>query len=192
MMTNTISFILIQVLLSNTVVYFYDAHIHVDEVSLEKYFSQYGQVFRTIHLAESLPSKAGKNMDPANLLNKVKLINARFLTEILINGAFSSLFFFIFVFLIQLTEYSKYKVCLWMDSNRGPLVSEATALPSEPQPLPNLLKAFARRHDHLVQSSLLNNRIQNFNAKFALNYFFLFLCSPDCFLDILDSLAMFL
>ena len=112
MMTNTISFILIQVLLSNTVVYFYDAHIHVDEVSLEKYFSQYGQVFRTIHLAESLPSKAGKNMDPANLLNKVKLINARFLTEILINGAFSSLFFFIFVFLIQLTEYSKYKVCL--------------------------------------------------------------------------------
>ena len=32
----------------------------------------------------------------------------------------------------------------WLDSNRGPLVSEATALPTEPQPLPtsaNLLLA---------------------------------------------------
>ena len=27
------------------------------------------------------------------------------------------------------------KVCRWLDSNRGPLVSEATALPTEPQPL---------------------------------------------------------
>ena len=28
------------------------------------------------------------------------------------------------------------KFCQWLDSNRGPLVSEATALPTEPQPLP--------------------------------------------------------
>ena len=30
------------------------------------------------------------------------------------------------------------KVFRWLDSNRGPLVLEATALPSEPQPLPTL------------------------------------------------------
>ena len=28
------------------------------------------------------------------------------------------------------------KICRWLDSNHGPLVSEATALPTEPQPLP--------------------------------------------------------
>ena len=28
------------------------------------------------------------------------------------------------------------KICRRLDSNRGPLVSEATALPTEPQPLP--------------------------------------------------------
>ena len=28
--------------------------------------------------------------------------------------------------------------CRWLDSNRGPLVSEATALPTEPQPLPKI------------------------------------------------------
>ena len=27
-------------------------------------------------------------------------------------------------------------ICQWLDSNRGPVVSEATALPTEPQPLP--------------------------------------------------------
>ena len=47
-------------------------------------------------------------------------------------------FLFIFVFSIQLTV-SKYKICQWLDSNRGPLVLEATALPTEPQPLPFLL-----------------------------------------------------
>ena len=29
------------------------------------------------------------------------------------------------------------KICQWLDSNRGSLVSEATALPTVPQPLPN-------------------------------------------------------
>ena len=31
------------------------------------------------------------------------------------------------------------KICRWLDSNHGPLVSEATALPTEPQPLPDIL-----------------------------------------------------
>ena len=47
--------------------------------------------------------------------------------------AFPGLFFFIFVFSIQLIVNKK---CRWLDSNCGSLVSEATALPTEPQPLP--------------------------------------------------------
>ena len=31
------------------------------------------------------------------------------------------------------------KICWWLDSNHGSLVSEATTLPNEPQPLPHLL-----------------------------------------------------
>ena len=30
------------------------------------------------------------------------------------------------------------KVCWWLDSNRGPVASEVTAVPTEPQPLPIL------------------------------------------------------
>ena len=49
----------------------------------------------------------------------------------------SGLFFFIFVFSIQLTVNNvQYKVRRRLDSNCGPLVLEATALPTEPQPLP--------------------------------------------------------
>ena len=47
------------------------------------------------------------------------------------------LFFFIFVFSIQLTVNNvQNKFCRWLDSNREPLVSEVTTLPTEPQPLP--------------------------------------------------------
>ena len=57
------------------------------------------------------------------------------------NWPFPASFFFISSF--QYTVDSKQmfninKFCQWLDSNRGPLVSEATALPTEPQPLPNL------------------------------------------------------
>ena len=45
---------------------------------------------------------------------------------------------FLFFNTIQLTVNK----CL--DSNRGPLVLEATALPIEPQPLPQLFKTLAR------------------------------------------------
>ena len=51
--------------------------------------------------------------------------------------AIPGLFFVIFVFPIQSTVNNvQYKVCQWLDSNRRPLVLEATALPTEPQPLP--------------------------------------------------------
>ena len=43
--------------------------------------------------------------------------------------------------------------CLWLDLNRGPLVSEATALPTEPQPLPNFFLSLcvcpSLSHNHL-------------------------------------------
>ena len=48
--------------------------------------------------------------------------------------AIPGLFFFIFVFSIQLLLN---KICWWLDLNRGSLVSEATPLPTESQPLPN-------------------------------------------------------
>ena len=38
------------------------------------------------------------------------------------------------LFSIQLIECT-HNICWWLDSNRGPLVSEATALPTESQPL---------------------------------------------------------
>ena len=51
--------------------------------------------------------------------------------------AIPGLFFFIFVFSIQMkVNNDQYKFRRWLDSNRGPLVLEATALPTEPQPLP--------------------------------------------------------
>ena len=33
-----------------------------------------------------------------------------------------------------------YKICQWLDSNLGPLLSEVTALPTVPQPLPINIK----------------------------------------------------
>ena len=51
------------------------------------------------------------------------------------------LFFFNFVFSIQLTvKMTCIKVCRWLDSNHGPLVSEATVPPTEPQSLPQRLQ----------------------------------------------------
>ena len=53
----------------------------------------------------------------------------------------------LFYFRILNTVDSKqmfYKIFRCLDSNRRPLVSEAAALPTEPQPLPRLAKGFAR------------------------------------------------
>ena len=48
---------------------------------------------------------------------------------------FSSIFIFSTIQLIIGT----YKICRWQDLNRRTPVSEAAAIPSEPQPLPNIL-----------------------------------------------------
>ena len=48
------------------------------------------------------------------------------------NGPFPASFSFLFIFSISISN----KLCRWLDSNCWPLVSEATAQPTEPQPLP--------------------------------------------------------
>ena len=51
------------------------------------------------------------------------------------------LFLYFRLFNTQLTVYKcsiLINICRWLDSNCGTLVLEATALPTEPQPLPNL------------------------------------------------------
>ena len=57
-------------------------------------------------------------------------------SKLFLTGPFPASFSF-FVFSIQLTVNNvQYKFCGWQNLNRGPLMSEATALPTEPQPLP--------------------------------------------------------
>ena len=66
-----------------------------------------------------------------------------------------SLFFFIFVFSIQLTVNIQYTFCPWLDSNSGPLESEATALPTEPQPLPLIGVVFKKTNDTWKEAGLI-------------------------------------
>ena len=65
--------------------------------------------------------------------------------------AIPGLFSLIFVFSIQLTlnKCSNF-FCQWLDLNRGPLVMEATALPTEPQPLPRSFRVWS---DHLASTT---------------------------------------
>ena len=52
-------------------VYFYDAHLFVDESSLEKYFSQFGQVFRTLHFSDPITNDGVKSSHDLSAVNKV-------------------------------------------------------------------------------------------------------------------------
>ena len=49
------------------------------------------------------------------------------------------------------------KSCRWLDSNPGPLVSEATALPTASQPLPYSLSNSRTRKNELVKIREKNN-----------------------------------
>ena len=80
--------------------------------------------------------------------------------------AIPGLFFFIFVFSIQLTVNVQYIFCRRLDLNHRPLESEATSLPTEPQPLSRginfnatykiaLFKKFAK-FENLVLLSITN------------------------------------
>ena len=72
---------------------------------------------------------------------------------------FPSLFFFIFVFSIQLTVKGQYNFLPMTGSNRGPLESKATTLPTEPLPLPyNTFYPFQNKHQiqqHLQSVKML-------------------------------------
>mgnify|MGYP001190036232 CR=1 FL=1 len=48
----TCSKLAMELILSRTVVFFYEAHLYCDKRALEKHFSQYGQVFRTFQFLE--------------------------------------------------------------------------------------------------------------------------------------------
>ena len=48
----TLSRLALELVLSKTVVFFYEAHETCDKKSLENHFSQYGQLFRTFHIME--------------------------------------------------------------------------------------------------------------------------------------------
>ena len=71
---------------------------------------------------------------------------------VFLNGPIQASFLFIFAFSIQLTVNVKYKFCQWLDSNRGLLEMEATALPTKPQPLKMSLVSL--RNEHLPLSHI--------------------------------------
>ena len=79
------------------------------------------------HLPTLYPS-APATMAEVNL--DVKLQQIHFL-----NGPFPFSFIYIFLFSVQFTENIQYYFFLWLDSNCGPLESEATTQPTETQPL---------------------------------------------------------
>ena len=74
------------------------------------------------------------------------------------SGPFPASFLFIFVFSIQLIiNKCSIKFCRWLESNRGPLVSKASALPTEPQPLPKVLQSLP---NHFRLFSIFTNQWQ--------------------------------
>ena len=52
------------------------------------------------------------------------------------NGTFPGPFYLYFCLFSTVDRHVQYKFCRWMDLNRGPLVLDATAPPTEPQPMP--------------------------------------------------------
>ena len=67
------------------------------------------------------------------LLNSYIYLAFNYTLKVFKNGQLLASFF---VFSIQLTLNVQLKFCRRLDMNRGPLESEATALPTEPLPIP--------------------------------------------------------
>ena len=68
--------------------------------------------------------------------------------NIIKNGPYPASFLYFCLFNTQLFNINV-KPCRWLDLNCGPLVSEATALPTDPQPLPlyyNIITSNTRRY----------------------------------------------
>ena len=86
---------------------------------------------RNGHYAKSAPFTALPSVKKL-----LKYIDQKKGCNCFLNGPLPASFFSIFVFLIQLTSK---KICWWLDTNPRHLMSEATTLPTKPQPLPRLL-----------------------------------------------------
>ena len=70
--------------------------------------------------------------------------------------------------------------CRWLDSNRGPLVLEAPALPTEPQPLPFPVSLFSYFNAlHLFTISVPGSCLKPVNTLFLLHHLILPVCPRD-------------
>ena len=108
------------------------------------------------------------------------LLASSFLTFFLKNGPFpaSFLYFRLFNTVVIIIIFFR-----WLDSNRGPLESKATALPTEPQPLPiifNFIPEKKRILVNFVRAAFGYTHSRRFfkyaafqSAKNNYNYFFL-------------------
>ena len=72
------------------------------------------------------------------------LLRLAIIVTLLVNGPLPASFSFSFIFVFsQLTvKIFNIKFCWWLDLNHRPLVLEATALSTEPQPLPKVVAIF--------------------------------------------------
>ena len=78
-------------------------------------------------------------------------------------GHFQHLFLYDRLFYKNLTRnIGSIEVVKWLDSNCGPLVSEATALPTEPQPLPNIIVTCVFLENDENKITELNSADRNF------------------------------
>ena len=95
-----------------------------------------------IEFNDSKRREVGKDFLSSNNIHDATATTTQTLNTIFKSGPFPASFLFIFVFSIQLIiNKCSIKFCRWLESNRGPLVLKATTLPTEPQPLPILVKS---------------------------------------------------
>ena len=76
--------------------------------------------------------RAGK-ADAVTTPNEPSTLMKKFFLKV---GHSRPLFIYFRLFITVDNKQMLNKFCGWLESNRGPLVSKATALPTEPQPLP--------------------------------------------------------
>ena len=90
------------------------------------------------------------------------------------------LFLYFRLFNTQLTVYKcsiLINFCRWLNSNRGPLVSEATALPTERQPLPLQIQLLRMTHTCCIWHVQLNQLSHASITAYAFP-----ILSPECWL----------
>jgi len=84
----TLSKLGMELILSRSVVFFYEAHNYINIKTLEKYFEQYGQVFRTIQLLEGEDLKRYKSYGFVDFISEESVQGALATKQQLINDQF--------------------------------------------------------------------------------------------------------